>query len=74
MKNGPPLYAPACGPHQKGTVSGMALSIHEMDVDGKPVTWRYVAGVVLEAIGLLAFGWLMLAGFSALDTVVRGVR
>lgn len=52
----------------------MAVSISEMRDHGKPVTWRYVAGVMVEAAGLLAFGWLMLAGAAALDTVVRGVR
>ncbi len=50
------------------------MTLDEMPVEGKPVTWRYCAGVLAEAIGLLAFGWVMLVGAAALDSFVQGMK
>ena len=47
--------------------------VHEMTEEGKRVTWRYVGGVIVEALFLLGFGWLLLTVAAILDAVVRGL-
>lgn len=50
------------------------MTLDELPVEGKPVTWRYVGGVIVEAAVLFAFGWLLLVAAAVLDAVVQGVR
>ncbi len=50
------------------------MTLDDLPVDGKPVTWRYAVSTVLEAAGLLAFGYLLLTLAALLDAGLKGIR
>lgn len=47
------------------------MTLDDLPVEGKKVTWGYVGGVIAEALLLAAVGWVMLVAAAALDGVVR---